>query len=95
MKDKIHPNYDFVIYRCPSSGTEILTRSTKLDGATAKVAGREVPTVFLEVCSDNHPFYTGKSVLVDTAGRVDAFRKRFQKSAAMAAAAAEKKATKK
>lgn len=79
MKKDIHPKYDYVVYHCPSTGTEILTRSTKLDGPKGKYAGREVPRISIEICSDNHPFYTGKSGLVDTAGRVDAFNKRFQK----------------
>jgi large subunit ribosomal protein L31 len=77
MKQNTHPKYEFVIYRCPSTGTEILTRSTKLDGPAMKVSGKDVPTVSIEICSDNHPFYTGKAGLIDTAGRVDAFNKRF------------------
>lgn len=79
MKKEGHPKYDWVLYRCPSSKTEILTRSTKLDGPKVNYKGREVPTVVIEICSDNHPFYTGKAGLVDTAGRVDAFNKRFSK----------------
>jgi len=81
MKDKIHPQYDFLLIRCPSTGTEILTRSTKLNGGTATFAGKEVASIAVEVCSDNHPFYSGKSMIVDTAGRVDAFNKRFAKKA--------------
>ncbi len=77
MKKGIHPEYDYVVYRCPATGTEILTRSTKLDGPKMEVEGKEVPTVSIEICSDNHPFYTGKQGLVDTTGRVDAFNKRF------------------
>lgn len=77
MKKDIHPKYDYVVYRCPSTGTEILTRSTKLDGPKTNYKGREVPTISIEICSDNHPFYTGKAGLVDTAGRVDQFNKRF------------------
>jgi large subunit ribosomal protein L31 len=82
MKKDIHPKYEHVVYRCPSTGTEILTRSTKLDGPTMEYKGRKVPTVSIEICSDNHPFYTGKSGLVDTAGRVDAFNKRFARTRA-------------
>ncbi len=77
MKKGIHPKYDYVVYRCPATGTEILTRSTKLDGPKVKHEGREVPSISIEICSDNHPFYTGKSGFVDTTGRVDAFNKRF------------------
>lgn len=77
MKKEIHPKYGYVVYRCPSTGTEILTRSTKLDGPKVTHKGKEYPSVTIEICSDNHPFYTGKAGLVDTAGRVDAFNKRF------------------
>lgn len=77
MKKNIHPEYGFVLYRCPATGTEILSRSTKLDGPKTTHEGMEVPVVTMEICSDNHPFYTGKAGLVDTAGRVDAFNRRF------------------
>jgi large subunit ribosomal protein L31 len=77
MKKGIHPQYGYVLYRCPSTGTEILTRSTKVDAPAHKYQGKDVPVVSIEICSDNHPFYTGKAGLVDTAGRVDAFNKRF------------------
>ena len=77
MKKDIHPKYGFVLYRCPATGTEILSRSTKVDGPKTNYKGMEVPVVSIEICSDNHPFYTGKAGLVDTAGRVDAFNKRF------------------
>lgn len=84
MKKEIHPQYDYVLYRCPATGSEFLTRSTKLDGPKVNYQGREVPTVTIEICSDNHPFYTGKQGLVDTAGRVDAFNKRFSRHKAAA-----------
>lgn len=77
MKKGIHPEYGFVLYRCPATNTEILTRSTKLDGSKANYQGKEYPTVTMEICSDNHPFYTGKAGLIDTTGRVDAFNRRF------------------
>lgn len=77
MKKGIHPAYGPVLYRCPATGTEILTRSTRLDGKKVEHQGKEVPTVSIEICSDNHPFYTGKGGFVDTTGRVDAFNKRF------------------
>ncbi len=77
MKKDVHPKYGHVLYRCPSTGTSFLIRSTKLDGPKTTYQGKEVPTVTIEICSDNHPFYTGKQGLVDTTGRVDAFNKRF------------------
>ncbi len=78
MKKDIHPEYGYVLYRCPGTGTEILTRSTKINSEDSHdYQGQSVPSVAIEICSDNHPFYTGKSGLVDSAGRVDRFNKRF------------------
>jgi large subunit ribosomal protein L31 len=79
MKKGIHPDYGYVIYRCPATGTNILTRSTRLDGKKLDHEGHQVPSVTVEICSDNHPFYTGKQGLVDTTGRVEAFNKRFSR----------------
>lgn len=83
MKEKIHPKYNFVLFRCPSTGTEILTRSTKLNTPTQNVQGKDIPSIAVEICSDNHPFYSGKNFVVDTAGRVDAFKRRAAKAAAI------------
>ena len=77
MKDKIHPQYDFLLVRCPSTGTEILTRSTKLNGGKASYQGKEVASIAVEICSDNHPFYSGKNMIIDTAGRVEKFQRKF------------------
>lgn len=89
MKDKIHPAYDFLLVRCPTSGTEFLTRSTKLNGGKHAYAGKDVASIAVEICSDNHPFYSGKNMIIDTAGRVDAFKRRYA-AAAPAAAPAKK-----
>ncbi len=64
MKADIHPEYNEIKATC-SCGNVIETRST-LQG-----------DIHLEVCSACHPFYTGKQKIVDTAGRVERFRKRF------------------
>lgn len=63
MKDGIHPKYEETTVKC-ACGNTIATRSTKKD-------------IKVEICSKCHPFYTGKQKLVDTAGRVDRFKKRF------------------
>lgn len=65
MKSGIHPNYAEVTVKC-SCGSIFTTRST---------LGRDALTV--EVCSQCHPFYTGKQKIVDTAGRVEKFRQRY------------------
>lgn len=63
MKKDIHPKYELAIIRC-ACGNEVEIRTTR-------------PGVNVEICSNCHPFYTGKQKLVDTAGRVDRFRKRY------------------
>ena len=64
MKDKIHPGYKEITVVC-SCGNKFKTRST---------LGREL---HIEVCSDCHPFYTGKQKIVDTAGRVEKFKQKY------------------
>ncbi|MGE0187898.1 MAG: 50S ribosomal protein L31 [Steroidobacteraceae bacterium] len=63
MKAGIHPDYKDISVTC-SCGNSFATRSTGSD-------------LQLEVCSNCHPFYTGKQKTVDTGGRVDKFRKRY------------------
>ena len=63
MREGIHPNYEETTITC-ACGNVIKTRSTKKD-------------IKVEICSKCHPFYTGKQKLVDTGGRVDRFKKRF------------------
>ena len=67
MKAGIHPKYETVTVTC-SCGNTFQTRST-------------VKEIRLEICSNCHPFYTGTQRLVDTAGRVDKFRKRYARLA--------------
>jgi len=80
MKEKIHPNYQEILVTC-ACGNQFKTKSTKKD-------------LRLDICSACHPFYTGKQKLLDTAGRVDRFKKRFEKSQVKAEAAATVKAAK-
>lgn len=64
MKEGIHPKYDDIKVVC-SCGNEFVTRST---------LGKDI---HVEVCSACHPFYTGKQKILDTAGRVDKFRRKY------------------
>ncbi len=64
MKDAIHPTYADITVTC-SCGNSFKTRSTL--GSNLEV----------EVCSNCHPFYTGKQKIVDSGGRVDRFRKKY------------------
>ncbi len=63
MKKDIHPNFQDSVFRC-ACGAEIHTRSTQ-------------PEFKLEICSACHPFFTGKQKLVDSAGRVERFMKKY------------------
>ncbi|MBM6918081.1 50S ribosomal protein L31 [Intestinimonas butyriciproducens] len=63
MKEGIHPQYNRTTIKC-ACGAEIETSSTK-------------ENIHVEICSNCHPFFTGKQKLVDTGGRVDRFKKKF------------------
>jgi len=81
MKKGIHPeNYRLVVFKDMSNGHMITSRSTASTSETIKMDdGIEYPLVKLEISNTSHPFYTGKMKLVDTAGRVDKFKKKYQK----------------
>jgi large subunit ribosomal protein L31 len=68
MKENIHPKYNEITVTC-SCGNVFTTHST---------ANRDLQ---LEVCSACHPFYTGKQKIIDTAGRIDKFHRRYTKKA--------------
>lgn len=80
MKADIHPNYRPVVFQDVTTDFAFLTRSTLTSKETVKWEdGQEYPLVKIDVSSHSHPFYTGKQKMMDTSGRVDRFRKRYQK----------------
>ncbi len=80
MKADIHPDYHQVVFQDLSSDFAILTRSTVKSKETIKWEdGNEYPLIKVEVSSASHPFYTGKHKLMDTGGRVDRFKRRYNK----------------
>ncbi len=81
MKAGIHPDYVPCTVRC-SCGNTFVTRATK-------------PELRVELCSECHPFYTGKQKLVDTGGRVERFQRRYAKAEAAQKAAPQKVAPQK
>ncbi len=83
MKKDIHPsNYRFVVFKDMSNGTTFLSRSTASSREMLKWEdGNEYPLIKLEISHTSHPFYTGKMKLVDTAGRIDKFKRRYEKKA--------------
>lgn len=81
MKKEIHPeSYRFVVFKDMSNGQAFLSRSTASSKETVQWEdGKEYPLIKLEISNTSHPFYTGKNMLVDTAGRIEKFRKRYEK----------------
>jgi large subunit ribosomal protein L31 len=77
MKKGIHPDYHPVIFVDSSSGDEIVTRSTQTSEKIRKIDGVDHYEIHCDITSFTHPFYTGKQKLVDTAGRIDKFRKKY------------------
>jgi large subunit ribosomal protein L31 len=81
MKKDIHPkDYSFVVFKDMSNDYAFLTKSTAKSKETIKWEdGKEYPLIKLEISHTSHPFFTGKMKFVDTAGRVDKFKNRYQK----------------
>ena len=78
MKNGIHPdNYRVVVFKDMSNGDQFFSRSTASTKDTIEIDGVTYPLFKLEISNTSHPFYTGKSKLVDTAGRVDKFMSRY------------------
>jgi large subunit ribosomal protein L31 len=83
MKKGIHPDsYRLVVFKDMSNGHAFLSRSTAASKESVKWEdGNDYPLVKLEISNTSHPFFTGKNMLVDTAGRIDKFNKRYAKKA--------------
>lgn len=82
MKENTHPNYREVLFADMSSaeGFKFVCRSTAPSRETAEYQGKTYPLVKLDISSNTHPFYTGaQNTIVDTAGRVEKFRRRFDR----------------
>lgn len=81
MKKDLHPaDYRHVIFEDSSSGARFLIGSTVATDKTDKWEGKEYPVFQVEISSASHPFYTGQSKTIDTAGRVEKFKARAAKT---------------
>ena len=79
MKKDIHPEYKEVVFQDVQSDFKFLTRSTMSSDEKIKWEdGKEYPLIKVEVSSASHPFYTGKKIFVDTAGRVEKFNQKYK-----------------
>lgn len=81
MRKDIHPeDYRKVVFKDMSNDDAFITKSTASTNETIKWEdGNEYPLIKLEISNTSHPFYTGKMKLVDTAGRIDKFKTRYEK----------------
>lgn len=81
MRKDIHPEgYREVIFEDVTAGKRFLIGSTIETDKTDKMEGKEYPLVKVEISSASHPFYTGQSKTIDTAGRVEKFKTRLAKA---------------
>ena len=80
MKSGIHPeNYRLVAFKDMSNDDVFITKATANSKETIEVEGIEYPLIKLEISRTSHPYYTGKAKLVDTAGRIDKFKNKYEK----------------
>ena len=80
MKKEIHPeSYRLVAFKDMSNDDIFITKSTVETKETIEVDGVEYPLVKLEISRTSHPYYTGNSKLIDTAGRIDKFKNKYAK----------------
>ncbi|QCH22051.1 type B 50S ribosomal protein L31 [Mycobacteroides salmoniphilum] len=77
MKPGAHPDYHPVVFQDTTTGKMFLTRSTATSSRTVEFEGQEYPLITAEVTADSHPFWTGDRRIVDTAGQVEKFRRRY------------------
>ena len=80
MKKGLHPEqYRLVVFKDMSNGHTFLTRSSAYSKEMVKWEdGNEYPLLKLEISNTSHPFFTGQKMLVDTAGRIDKFKKKYE-----------------
>jgi large subunit ribosomal protein L31 len=77
MKPEIHPDYHRVIFIDSATGTEWITRSTLKSKETREIDGEQMPVVRLDISSQSHPFWTGRMRELDSAGKIERFRRRY------------------
>ncbi|AZQ44579.1 type B 50S ribosomal protein L31 [Nonlabens ponticola] len=80
MQKEIHPqDYRLVAFKDMSNEEVFITKSTANSKETIDVDGTEYPLIKLEISRTSHPFYTGQTKLIDTAGRIDKFKNKYKK----------------
>lgn len=77
MKQGIHPDYQMVVFQDSSTGAQFLVGSTIKTKKTCEIDGKTYPLVTVDISSASHPFYTGKQKIMDVAGRVEKFQRKY------------------
>jgi large subunit ribosomal protein L31 len=77
MQKDIHPEYRFVVFKDITCDFQIVTRSCVQSNQTTEIDGVEYPLVNIDISSASHPFYTGTQRIMDTAGRVERFYRKY------------------
>jgi len=77
MREGIHPEYRLVVFEDTGAGARFVTRSSVATTDTTEHEGETYPLYKVEISSASHPFFTGKMKIVDTAGRVERFERRY------------------
>jgi len=81
MKKEIHPGYHKVVFVDVSTGKEFVTRSTLTSERKRTIDGEELPEIRVEISSASHPFFTGTMREIDSAGKIERFRRRYKQGA--------------
>jgi large subunit ribosomal protein L31 len=77
MKKGIHPNYRLVVFRDVSCDFQFISKSCVETRETVEIDGTTYPLFAMDISSASHPFYTGTQKIMDTAGRIDRFYKKY------------------
>ena len=78
MKQGIHPDYQTVVFQDSSTGAQYMAGSTIKTTKTVEIDGKTYPLVTVDISSASHPFYTGKQKIMDLAGRVEKFQRKYK-----------------
>ena len=77
MQKGIHPEYRFVVFKDITCDFQFITRSCVESNQTTEIDGTEYPLINIDISSASHPFYTGTQRIMDTAGRVERFYRKY------------------
>lgn len=80
-RNGVHPKYQEILFVDSSTGHKFICGAAMQPEGTEKFNGKEYPVCHVAISSQSHPFFSGKSGMVDVEGRVDRFRKRYEKKA--------------